>query len=66
MDNAVLRVQKEVPDELKIRTLSYRSVLVAEKNMLAWQSSAQDPTKKIQDFLGPNVQLQLVQNEQRL
>ena len=66
MDNAVLRVQKEVPEELKIRTLSYRSVLVAEKNMLAWQSSAQDPTKKIQDFLSPNVQLQLVQNEQRL
>ena len=66
MENTVIRVQKEVPEDLKVRVLSYKSVIFAEKNMLAWQSANQDPTKKIQDFLTPSVQLELVQNEQRL
>ena len=66
VENTVLKVQKEIPEDLKIRKLTFKAVILAEKNMWNWISMNQDPTKKFQDFFTPNVLQQLVNNEQRL
>ena len=49
-----------------MKSLSYKAVILTERNMLNWMQTNQDPTKKLQDFITPGVLLLLVQNEQRL
>ena len=66
VDGAVFKVQKEIPNDQKIHTLTYRAYILAEKKMLHWQHSNMDKTKKLQDFLADGILLQLVQNEHRL
>ena len=65
-NGAVIKVQKEIPQDQKIHTLTYRSIIAAEKTMLHWHHSGMDATKKLQDFFSDKVLQQLVDNELRL
>jgi hypothetical protein len=65
LENSILRVQTEIPEDLKMTKLTYRAVIRAEKNMASWCASKSDPTKKIQDFFTAGVLQQLIANEQR-
>lgn len=65
-ENTVLRIQKEVAEEDKMKKISYKAMIRTGRIMENWQQTMQDPTKKLQDFLSAQVLLQLLENEKRL